>query len=87
MLYYELATPVVYTDLKFADGSPVTASTVFEWYGISNNTEVKADTLPWYVSGQNTSTLTVDAMYGETIRVILRAKVSSLSASASRAVI
>jgi hypothetical protein len=77
--YYELKTPVVYTDLKFADGSPVTASTVFEWYGISNNTEVKADTLPWYVSGQNTSTLTVDAMYGETIRVILRAKANTAS--------
>ena len=77
MLYYELNTPVVYTDLKFADGSPVTTSTVFEWYGISNNTEVKADTLPWYVSGQNTSTLTVDAMYGETIRVILRAKANT----------
>ena len=35
-----------------------------------------ANTLPWYVSGQNTDTLVVDAMYGESINVLLRAKLN-----------
>lgn len=48
--------------------------TDFVWYGIDNGQEVLADTLPWYVSGQGTEELTVDAMYAENIRVLLRAK-------------
>ena len=34
--------------------------------------EVKIDTLPSYVSGQNTDTLRIDALYGEEITVICR---------------
>jgi hypothetical protein len=48
--------------------------TDFVWYGIKDGQEVLADTLPWYVSGQGTEELTVDAMYAENIRVLLRAK-------------
>ena len=48
--------------------------TDFVWYGIKNGQEVLADTLPWYVSGQGTDNLTVDAMYGENINVVLRCK-------------
>ena len=49
-------------------------NTVFEWYGVKDNAEVKIDTLPCYVSGQGTDTLTIDAMYGDDIQVVLRAK-------------
>lgn len=48
----------------------------FIWYGIKDGNEVLANTLPWYVSGQNTDTLVVDAMYGESINVLLRAKLN-----------
>lgn len=48
--------------------------TDFVWYGIKNGQEVLADTLPWYVSGQGTDNLVVDAMYGENINVVLRCK-------------
>ena len=51
----------------------------FEWYGVKNGAEVKIDTLPCYVSGQNTDTLTIDAMYGEQIPIILRIKEYSWS--------
>lgn len=50
---------------------------IFEWYGVKNNAEVKIDTLPWYVSGQNTNTLVVDAMYCEEMQIILRIKDSA----------
>lgn len=50
---------------------------VFEWYGVKNGAEVKIDTLPCYVSGQNTNTLIVDAMYDEDLQVILRIKDSA----------
>ena len=62
-------------------GTDVTASTYFVWYAIDNNAEVLADTMPWYVSGQNTSALVVDAMYGEDIRVVLRAKENAAAAT------
>jgi hypothetical protein len=65
MLYYELAEPETYVLDPITD---------FVWYGIENGQEVLADTLPWYVSGQGTEELTVDAMYAENIRVLLRAK-------------
>ena len=62
-------------------GTDVTASTYFVWYAIDSTAEVLVETMPWYVSGQNTSTLVVDAMYGEDIRVVLRAKESSSATS------
>lgn len=65
MLYYELETPETYVLDPITD---------FVWYGIKDNQEVLADTLPWYVSGQGTDKLTVDAMYGEYINVVLRCK-------------
>lgn len=65
IVYYELATPITY-DLVEPDE--------FVWYGTKDGQEVKADTLPWYVSGQETSQLTVDAMYGESITAILRVR-------------
>lgn len=65
MLYYELETPQTYILDPITD---------FVWYGIKNGQEVLADTLPWYVSGQNTDSLVVDAMYGENINVVLRCK-------------
>lgn len=47
----------------------------FVWYGVnSSGTEVLIDTLPCYVSGQNTSTLKIDAKYGNNIPIILRIK-------------
>lgn len=64
-LYYELATPVEYEFDPIPQGQ-------FEWYGVSNGTEVKIDTLPAYVSGQNTDTLRIDALYSELITVVCR---------------
>lgn len=63
--FYALATPETYVLDPITD---------FVWYGIKNGQEVLADTLPWYVSGQGTDNLTVDAMYGENINVVLRCK-------------
>lgn len=57
-------------------GQDVSESTYFVWYAVDDTVEVLADTMPWYVSGQNTQDLVVDAMYGEDIRVVLRAKES-----------
>ena len=65
MLYYELETPETYVLDPITD---------FVWYGIKEGQEVLADTLPWYVSGQGTDNLVVDAMYGENINVVLRCK-------------
>ena len=59
----------------------VTNQVYFVWYAISGTVEVLANTMPWYVSGQNTETLTVDAMYGEEIKLVLRAKESSSAAN------
>jgi len=64
-LYYELETPQTYVLDPITD---------FVWYGIKDGQEVLADTLPWYVSGQGTDNLVVDAMYGENINVVLRCK-------------
>ena len=45
----------------------------FVWYGIdSSGAEVLMNTLPCYISGQYSSTLRVDAKYGNNIPVILR---------------
>ena len=62
-------------------GADVTASTYFVWYAVKNNAEVLANTMPWYVSGQNTASLVVDAMYGEDIRIVLRAKQNAQAAT------
>lgn len=79
ILYFELATPQEYVL------DPIQEPFIFEWFGISGNQEVKADTLPWYVSGQGTSRLTVDAMFGEHINVVAAAKMLSGQLSPSRA--
>ena len=63
--FYVLTTPQTYVLDPITD---------FVWYGIKNGQEVLADTLPWYVSGQGTDNLVVDAMYGENINVVLRCK-------------
>ena len=63
--FYVLATPETYVLDPITD---------FVWYGIKDGQEVLADTLPWYVSGQGTDNLVVDAMYGENINVVLRCK-------------
>ena len=44
----------------------------FVWFGMNGSEEERAETFPWYVSGQGTDTLTVDAMWGEDINVVLR---------------
>lgn len=44
----------------------------FVWFGMNGSQEERAETFPWYVSGQGTDTLTVDAMWGEEINVVLR---------------
>lgn len=62
-------------------GVDVTSDVYFVWYAINGTTEVLADTMPWYVSGQNTGTLTVDALYGEEIQVVLRAKENAQAAT------
>lgn len=63
--FFALAEPIEYVL------DPITE---YVWYGIKDNQEVLADTLPWYVSGQGTDNLVVDAMYGENINVVLRCK-------------
>lgn len=71
MLYYELETPVEY------NVDYVQSPFLFEWFGMRGAQEVEAETFPWYVSGQHTSKLTVDAMWAEKINVVLRAKTAS----------
>lgn len=68
ILYYELATPQRY------ELNPLQNPFIFEWFGIKDGVEVLADTLPWYKSGQHTNRMVVDAMYGENITAVLRAK-------------
>lgn len=60
-------------------GVDVTNSVYFVWYAIDGTTEVLADTMIWYVGGQNTTTLTVDALFGEEIKLVLRAKENAQS--------
>lgn len=80
MLYYELATPQTYVL------DPVQNPFIYKWFGIdANNNEVLAETLPWYVSGQDTSKLRVDAMWGEKINVVLRAMMPTGVLSPSKA--
>lgn len=67
--YFELATPQEYV-IDLGSGQ-----LTFEWYGTeADGTEVRMDTLPCYVSGQHTDTVTVDAQYDERTPVILRCK-------------
>ena len=74
MLVYQLVTPY-----EFEIDYPTKGE--FEWYGISNGSEVKIDTLPCYQNatqpsgyGQGTSKININALYGEDISVILRMK-------------
>ena len=68
-LFYELATTQEYV-IDMGSGQ-----VTFEWYGVDGNgTEQRIDTLPCYVSGQHTDTVTVDAQYAERTPVILRCK-------------
>lgn len=47
----------------------------FEWYGVNDSgEELKVESFPYYVSGQGTDTLEVDAMYSENLQVVLRIK-------------
>lgn len=62
-------------------GSDVTDNLYYEWYAIDGNAEVLVETMPWYVSGQHTKTLVVDVMYGDDIKIVLRAKGSSTEQS------
>jgi len=65
----------------FKGANDVTGTTYFVWYAIDGINEVLVETMPWYVGGQNTDTLVVDAMYGEKICVVLRAKENAQAAS------
>lgn len=65
---FELSTPEEYAL------DPIVETASFEWHGVKNGSEVKIETLPCYVSGQGTDTLTIDAMFGENIPIVLRAK-------------
>lgn len=67
MLYYELAEPEEYILDSIQDFAN------FVWYGVDGGEEKRVDTLPYYVSGQETDTLKVDAMFGENINIVLRA--------------
>lgn len=63
---------------RVSDMSDVTDNGVFVWYGInSSQQEVLLNTLPYYVSGQHTDTVVVDAMYGKNLPIILRIKKTS----------
>jgi hypothetical protein len=54
----------------------------FLWYSVDDeNNEVLINTLPYYVSGQNTNTIVLDAMYGKNIPIILRLKLHSTDAT------
>lgn len=79
LLYYELRTPQEYIL------DPIENPFLYKWFGISNGQEVDATTMPWYVSGQNTSKLKVDAMFGESINVVLRAQMPDGTLSPSKA--
>lgn len=63
-------------------GVDVSNDLYYVWYALTDtNQEVLANTMPWYVSGQNTKTLVVDALYGDDIKIILRAKGSQSEAN------
>lgn len=61
--------------------SDVTASTYFVWYIKEDGTEMLAENHPCYVSGQNTSVLSVDMMFSEKILVICRSKANAEASS------
>lgn len=69
-----------FTCKAYLGGVDVTDSTYLIWYIKTGGIEVLAQNHPCYVSGQNTSVLTVDLMYAETITAICRAKQSSTAA-------
>lgn len=59
------------------DNKDISSTLYWVWYGKDENgKEVLVDTLPWYVSGQNTATIKVDAMWSENIVLIARCKAS-----------
>ena len=56
----------------------ITNNVVFKWFGVNaNNQEVDIEDMDYYVSGQGTKTLTVDAVFSEEIKIVLRAKESA----------
>lgn len=59
--------------VAYRGGVDVSADITFKWYAVDGNTEVLAETMPFYVSGQGTRNLVVDALYGEEINIVLRA--------------
>ena len=63
------------------NGSTHAATAQFVWYAIINNTEQLIQSFPFYVSGQYTNTLVVDAMYANNLNVVLRIKETSSSAN------
>lgn len=71
--YYE------FTLKALLNNSDIVSSLYVVWYAVdtSNNTETLVEKMPWYVSGQNTTTLKIDAMYSEYIRILARVKASS----------
>lgn len=87
--YYALTTVLHYTDLVYRENGrdiPVKEMNIanFVWYGIENGVEVKMGTsLPYYVSGQGTSQLVVDAMWKENINVVLRATMDTATETLS----
>lgn len=78
--FYALTTPQTYIL------DPIQNPFIYKWFGIdANNNEVLAETQPWYVSGQDTNKLKVDAMWGEKINVVLRAMMPTGVLSPSKA--
>lgn len=63
----------------YLSGNDVTQNLYFVWKAIVNDTEVLIETTPFYVSGQGTNTLVVDAMFEENINVVLQSKASQSS--------
>ena len=63
----------------------------YSWYAVNNDgTETLAENALWYRSGQDTNTMTVDALYGDPVNVVCRAKfkdIGTLSPSKSFATI
>ena len=65
------------TAVAYRAGDDVSSTIAFEWYAVDGGSEVLVETMPFYVSGQGTRDLVVDALYGEEIKIVLRAKKSA----------
>lgn len=59
----------------------ITNEIYWMWYAVVNGQEVLVETQPFYVSGQHTKTIRVDALYSEEIKLVARAKETSSSAN------